>query len=250
MSIPEPVEPQAVSEDDEKFTASLMSFRVNNMVALPRSRIARNSGTNQEQPSSARSSVDLHVVSPPVTAAEPKPPAGDTNQSATSPTQRNSVSEEAKRNTSPAGSESSQRASLSSAKPPPSPSVEIDRFPDAFWKGWLRKKRVGTMGVKRRFVVLKPGRLEYYRDPNVRSNLSSLGPSNNKFLKNTPPFSVTHTQDLEPAGTIEFNNIGVAFDDKFTIIAPRGVFEFQAETDRDHLLWTKALSGVLSSINK
>lgn len=57
-------------------------------------------------------------------------------------------------------------------------------------------------------------------------------------------------QDTEPAGTIEFNNVGVGFDDKFTIISTRGIFEFQVENAEDHAQWTKVLVRVLSSINK
>lgn len=170
MSQPSEEPPLSGSPSDDSFTTHLTSFRVNNMVARPRvgrsgSRSGLGTGIASNSP---RNSVDQPSLS---TAAAGSPPTSSSDSPILS--SRNSVDSSVASAPEPKSSPpisidevSSKRASCVS-KTPSTPIIAIERFSDAFWKGWLRKKRVGTMGIKRRYVVVKPHRIEYYKDPSV-----------------------------------------------------------------------------------
>eukprot|EP01122_Echinamoeba_exundans_P000994 TRINITY_DN10939_c0_g1_i1.p1 TRINITY_DN10939_c0_g1~~TRINITY_DN10939_c0_g1_i1.p1 ORF type:complete len:222 (+),score=32.15 TRINITY_DN10939_c0_g1_i1:181-846(+) len=209
------------SPSDESFT-HLTSFRVGNMVARPRAgRAGSRAGLpGVAQNNSARNSLDQPAQAVASSGSSPSDYSPLDTKAGTD-SARNSISE-AKSSPRISIDDPAAKRPSQSQKSASSQLQTIDRFSDAFWKGWLRKKRVGTMGIKRRFVVVKPHRIEYYKDPN----------------------------DTDPCGTIEFNNIGLGFDDKFTVISTRGIFEFQTEDADDHEKWTRVFVRVLSSINK
>jgi hypothetical protein len=46
--------------------------------------------------------------------------------------------------------------------------------PDAYWKGWLKKRHLGTHGTKRRYCIVKPTCLMYFASPDVRSLFSFI----------------------------------------------------------------------------
>jgi hypothetical protein len=55
----------------------------------------------------------------------------------------------------------------------PAPLIAAKDHEDAYWKGWLKKRHLGTHGSKRRYCVVKPTSLMYFASPDVR-NASQL----------------------------------------------------------------------------
>jgi hypothetical protein len=173
------------SPSEESFPSHLTSFRVGNMVARPRT---GRSGSRAGPPgvvqnNSARNSLDQPVQAGSSPGSSPSDPSPLDSKTGTD-SARNSLSE-AKPSPRISIDEQTTKRPSQPQKSTASQPQTIDRFSDAFWKGWLRKKRVGTMGIKRRFVVVKPHRIEYYKDPSVRlrpSNAPTISASNQKYL--------------------------------------------------------------------